>query len=91
MPYRIDIATSHIAPCTFVPSKAAPGKTLSVNDDGSSLVVLPDGTERPTSEPAGSPNWDSPWTWGTVTDGFLFYRSQQGSNPGAPRAYRMLS
>jgi len=88
--YRIDTKTNDIQPCKFQPSVVA-GKTLCVNDDGSTLVVLPDGTQRPTYEPAGSPNWDSPWTRGTVIDGFLVYRSEQGSNPGAPRAYRMLA
>ena len=88
--YRIDTKTNDIQPCRFVPSTVAPGKTLCVNDDGSTLVVLPDGTQRDTYEPEGSSNWDSPWTWGTVVDGFLVYRSPEDNNPGAPRAYRML-
>ncbi len=96
MSYRIDIKTNTTWPCKFVPS-GVEGKTLSVNEDGSSLVILPDGTERmkvgpdghtliPDYEPKISPNWDSEWTQATVIEGFLIYRS----SGGVPRPYRML-
>jgi hypothetical protein len=91
MAYRIDLnAPSVLVPCTFVPS-SVPGKTLCVNEDGGTLVVLPDGTQRPgPDEPANSPNWDSPWTQATVLSGFLVYRSPSGPNTGVPRGYRMV-
>jgi len=97
--YRIDFdSPSRPIPCTFVASTKVPGKILSVNEDGSSLVVLPNGLERPVSpdhptgpsEPAGSENWDSPYTQGTPVDGFLVYRSADNADNGVPRAYRML-
>lgn len=89
--YRIDLTIPDVlVPCSFVPSLTAPGKTLSVNEDGSSVVVLPDGTQRATMEPSTSPNWDSPWTQGTIVGGFLVYRSPSGANPGIPRGYRMV-
>lgn len=88
--YRIDIGTNVITACSFVPSAFAPGKTLCVNEDGSSVVVEPDGSQTRTV-PAGEPNFDSPWTQATVIDEFLVYRSESGSNPGRPRAYRMLA
>lgn len=77
------------APCTFVPSTAAPGKTLIVEPGGNTLVVLPNGSERSTSEPPG-PNWDSPWTWGEVYGELIIYQSASGTNPGVARAYRMV-
>lgn len=86
MSYRIDlIAPSVLVPCTFVPSVAAPGKTLCVNEDGSSLVVEPDGSQVRTV-PAGEFNWDSPYTQAEVRSGFLVYRSANG----VPRGYRMI-
>lgn len=88
--YRIDLqAPSVLVPCTFVPSTATPGKTLCINEDGSSLVVEPDGSQQRTI-PAGQPNWDSPWTQATAVDGFLVFRSANGPNPGVPRGYRMI-
>lgn len=89
MAYRIDLtAPTVLVPCRFVPSTAAPGMTLCVNEDGGTLVVLPDGTQRPgPDEPAGSPNWDSPWTQASSMDGFLVYRS----SGGVPRGYRMVT
>lgn len=90
MSYRIDLnAPATLVPCTFVPSVAAPGKTLCVNEDGTSVVVLPDGSQRVPSEPPG-PNWDSPWTQATVLSGFLVYRSAAGADPGKSRGYRMI-
>lgn len=91
MSYRIDLKNPGVfVPCTFVPSQAAPGKTLCVNEDGSLLVIEPDGSERPGGEPAGGPHWDSPYTWGTVIGGFLVYRSASGPNPGVSRGYKMV-
>ncbi len=89
--YRIDLKdTSNTpVPCTVIPSINAIGKMVCVNEDGSSLVVLPDGSQRSTSEPSTSPNFDSPWTQADLISGVLFYRSFQGSNPGIPRAYRV--
>lgn len=93
MAYRIDIQhpTAVLVACTFVPSAAAPGKTLCVNENGNTLVVLPDGTERPDDEPPGA-NWDSAWTWADVLDGVLVYRSDgAGWNPTlVPRGYKMV-
>lgn len=90
MSYRIDLKTPDVlAPCSFVASNAAPGKTLSVNEDGSSMVVEPDGSQV-RSVPAGDNNWDSPWTQATIISGFLVYRSAAGTNPGVPRGYRMV-
>ncbi len=94
MSYRIDLtAPTVLISCTFVPSTAAPGKTLAVNDDGTAIVVLPDGSQRGASEPPG-PNWDSPWTQATVISGYLVYRSDGGPNAHpnmVPRGYRMLA
>lgn len=90
MSYRIDLhAPDVLVACAFVPSVAAPGKMLCVNEDGSSVVVLPDGSQRVPSEPPG-PNWDSPWTQATVLSGFLVYRSPNGADLGKPRGYRMV-
>jgi hypothetical protein len=88
--YRIYLGDPSAAPvpCTFVPSTANPGKLLSVNENGWSLVVLPNGQERPTAEPPG-PNWDSPWTWGDPLGDLLIYRSADAAGPGVPRGYRM--
>lgn len=89
MSYRIDLNTPNVlVPCSFVASVEA-GKTLSVNEDGSSLCVEPNGSQVRTI-PAGDPNWDSPYTRGTVLDGFLVYRSATASSLGAPRGYRMI-
>ena len=87
--YRIDLtAPSVLVPCAFVASSAA-GKMLCVNEDGSALVVEPDGSQTRTV-PAGDPNFDSPWTQGTVLSGFLVYRSANEHTTGIPRAYRMI-
>lgn len=88
MSYRIDLnSPATLTPCSLVPSTHAPGKTLCVNEDGSSLVVLPDGSQRvPPGEPASSGNWDSPWTQADLIDGFLVYRS----SGGVPRGYRII-
>lgn len=94
MSYRVDVTSpTHFIPCSFVPSVAAPGMTLCVNEDGSALVVLPDGTERSTPEPPGE-HWDSPWTQATALSGYLMYRSDGGpeAHPNrVPRAYRMIA
>lgn len=89
--YRIDVQLPTVAliPCTFLPSQAAPGKTLCVNEDGSLLVVEPNGTQVRTVPP-GDPAWDSPYTWGTVLGGLLVYRSATPDDPGIPRAYRLV-
>lgn len=91
--YRIDIQSPNVTlrPCEFKAS-SVPGKTLCLNIDGASLVVLPDGTERPPSadhptgpwEPASSPNWDSLYTQAEVRGDLLVY------DVGVPRAYRMV-
>lgn len=89
--YRIDLKgdTSVLVPCTFVASVEA-GKTLCINEDGSSLVVEPDGSQSRTV-PAGDPNFDSAWTRGVAVSGFLVYRSSNEQTLGTPRAYRMLA
>lgn len=90
--YRIDLQTPLVraVPCTFVPSTVVPGKILSVNEDGSALVVLPNGTERPAGEPKTSTNWDSPWTQAECIDDLLIYRSAEGPTPGTPRIYKRI-
>ncbi len=90
MSYRIDLSEPDVlVPCSFVASTHAPGKTLCVNEDGSSLVVEPDGSQTRTVA-ATDPNFDSPWTQGTVLSGFLVYRSSNEETWGTPRAYRMI-
>lgn len=91
MSYRIDIqqADVELIGCAFVASKAA-GKTLCVNEDGSSLVVEPNGTERPGGQPPNTDNWDSAYTQAEVHGDLLVYRSANGADPGVPRAYRMV-
>ncbi len=85
MSYRIDLnSPALLVPCTFVPSREI-GKTLCVNEDGSSLVVEPNGTQVRTVT-AGADNWDSEWTRGTLLSGFLVYRS----SGGVPRAYKAI-
>jgi len=89
--YRIDIQLdeARLVPCTFQASRQS-GKTLCVNEDGSTLCIEPWGEERPGGTPAGDPNWDSPYTWGTVKGNQLIYRSASGDNPGTPRGYLMV-
>ena len=90
--YRIDLQHPSLQPisCQFVPSLTTPGKMLCINEDGSALVVLPDGTERPHAEPPG-PNWDSPWTQATVFGSLLVYYSDGGPHfQSVARAYRMV-
>ena len=91
MSYRIDIQQPAMTgvPCSFVPSNVAPGKTLCVNEDGSSLVVEPDGSQVRTV-PKGDENWDSPYTQAQIHGEFLVYRSASGTNLGTPRLYRMI-
>lgn len=91
MPYRIDLNVNPVVlvPCTFVPSTVDPSKTLSVNEDGSSIVVEPDGSQVRTM-PAGDPNFDSAYTQGTLLSGLLVYRSASGDNLGVPRAYKVI-
>lgn len=90
MNYRIDLqqATVVLVPCAFQPSSVA-GKTLCLNTDGSSLVVEPDGSQVRTV-PAGEPNWDSAYTQAVVHGDLLVFQSANGSDPGVPRAYRMV-
>ncbi len=87
MNYRLDAKTGNTVPCTVVQSVREPSKVLLVNADESSLVVLPDGTERSTTEPAGSGNWDSPWTQATQVGSFVIYQS----SGGVCRTYRIVS
>ncbi len=90
MSYSIDLTTPDVLlPCSFVASTVAPGKMLTVGEDGSSMVVEPDGSQTRWVS-AGSPNWDSPWTQATPLGGFLVYRSANGVDPGVPRGYRMI-
>lgn len=88
--YFIDLKFPDVVvPCTFVAS-VIPGKTLLVREDGSSMVVEPDGSQS-RWVPAGDPNFDSPWTQGTPLSGFLVFRSSGGPTlPGVPRAFRMI-
>jgi hypothetical protein len=71
-----------------VPS-AENGKTLCVNEDGQSLVIEPDGTQIRTMPP-GDPNFDSAYTQGILSSGFLVYRSASGADLGKPRAYKVI-
>lgn len=91
MSYRIDFTRMipMLIACTFVPSTAAPGKTLCVNEDGSTVCIEPNGSQVRTI-PAGADNWDSPYTQATIIDGYLVYRSANGANPGQPFGFRML-
>lgn len=90
MTYRIDLGTPSVTtPCTFAPSAAAPGKTLCINEDGSSMVVEPDGSQV-RNIPAGDPNWDSPWTQGTVYGDLIVFRSANTNTLGVPRTYKMV-
>ena len=88
MSYRVDLNSPTIlTPGTVIPSQRVAGKFLFVHEDGSSLVVLPDGTQRvPPGEPASSPNFDSPWTQADRLAAFLVYRS----SGGVPRGYRII-
>ena len=90
MNYSIDLTTPDVLlPCAFVPSTAAPGKILTVDEQGRSMVVEPDGSQLRWVD-AGAPNWDSPWTQGTPLGGFLVYRSANEHTAGVPRGYRMI-
>ncbi len=88
--YRIDAQTGKTVPSTFAPSVRYPGRIICVNSDGSALVVLPDGTERPTGEPKTSDNWDSPWTIATPAGSYAIYQSPDQNGPGVCRTYRMV-
>ncbi len=92
MSYRIDLKDTSNTPIpTNIINSIIPGQVVAVNEDGSSVVVLPDGSQRATYEPAGSPNFDSPWTRATLVDGYLVYRSEGGPTiPGIPRAYKVI-
>ncbi len=88
--YRIDLSQPDVlVPCSFVASTHAPGKTLCLNEDGYSIVVEPDGAQV-RSIPPDDPNFDSPWTQGTILSGFLVYRSATDQTAGTPRGYRMV-
>lgn len=88
--YYIDLKVPDtLVPCTFTASTTAPGHALIVREDGASMVVEPDGSQTRWM-PAGDPNFDSPWTQGTVLSGFLVYRSSNPQTKGTPRGYRMI-
>lgn len=90
--YRIDLNAPGVPvliPCTFVPSQAAPGKTLCVNEQGMSMVVEPDGSQV-RWVPAGGDGYDSPYTQGTVLSGLLVYRSATPDSLGVPHGYKMV-
>ncbi len=86
MKYVIDmhVPTVHLMPCTIVAS-VQPGMWLCVKEDGSSLVVEPDGTQVRTV-PAGQTNWDSAWTQAALLGDKLVYRSSGGT----PRGYLVI-
>jgi len=87
MMYIIDLNFPTILiPCSLVPSTAAPGKTLCINENGESIVVEPNGTQVRTI-PSGQPNWDSPWTQADLLGDTLVYRSSGGK----PRGYKVIS
>ncbi len=97
MSYRIDLKdTSNTPVPTNIINSIIPGQVVALNEDGSAVVVLPDGSQRPTYEPAGSSELDSPWTRATLMDGFLVYRSagqlvpEGPVVPGTPRAYKVI-
>ena len=91
MAYRIDLQHPSIKlqACTFQPSTEA-GKTLCINEDGSTLCIEPNGAERLGGVPAGDPNWDSPYTRGTICGDLLVYQSDHAGGSGVPVAYRMV-
>lgn len=89
MTYRIDLKTPDVlVPHTLIPSVKAPGKSISVNEDGSALGVDPNGTE--VSVPADDPGFDSAYTVADVVGGFLIYHSPQPPNPGVVRGYKLV-
>lgn len=89
MTYRIDLdSPAVLVPHTLIPSVKAPGKSISVNEDGSALGVDPNGD--PISVPAGDPNFDSAYTVADVIGGFLVYRSANPPNLGTPRGYKLV-
>lgn len=99
MSYRVDIQVpwAHPVACSIHPSSVS-GMTVCANADGSALCVQPDGSEgyvlpngqRLPGVPAGDPNWDSPYTQGALSDGFLIYQSDTGAMDGVPRGYRIF-
>lgn len=92
MPYRINLQLPHVTlqTCTFAPSREA-GKTLCIQPDGSALCIEPSGAERFGGVPAGDPNFDSPYTQGTIHGDLLVYQSAFAEGPGIPVAYRMVT
>lgn len=87
MKYVVDmhVATVHLVPCHIVPSTVTPGMYLCVKEDGSTLVVEPNGDQNRTV-PAGQSNWDSPWTQAALLGDKLVYRSSGGT----PRGYLVI-
>jgi hypothetical protein len=87
MAYTIDMQLSpaHLVPCSIVASTATPGMYLQVLEDGSSVVVEPNGSQVRTI-PAGQGNWDSPWTQAGLYGDKLVYRS----SGGVPRGYLVI-
>jgi hypothetical protein len=86
MKYVVDmhVPTVKLIPCSLVAS-TNPGYYLCVHEDGSSLVVEPDGSQNRTV-PAGQTNWDSPWTQAALLGDKLVYRSSGGT----PRGYLVI-
>lgn len=87
--FNVQLTVVHLINSNFQPSIEA-GKTLCVNADGSTLTIEPDGSERPGGTKAGDPNWDSPYTRGTVCGDLLVYQSATNNDPGVPVAYKMV-
>jgi hypothetical protein len=87
MKYVIDmhVPAVKLVPCTLVPSGNQPGYYLCVHEDGSSVVVEPDGSQVRTI-PAGQSNWDSAWTQAALLGDKLVYRSSGGT----PRGYLVI-
>ena len=85
--YLIDmhVPAVSLVPCSIVPSVSAPGMFLGIKEDGSSIVVEPDGSQVRTI-PAGQSNWDSPWTQASLLGDKLVYRSSGGT----PRGYLVI-
>ncbi len=83
MTYTIDMQLSpaKLVACSSVPSTATPGMYLMVLENGSSIVVEPDGRQDRTV-PAGQSNWDSPWTQAALLGDKLVYRSSGGQARG---------
>ncbi|HEV8502514.1 MAG TPA: hypothetical protein VGR63_13115 [Casimicrobiaceae bacterium] len=65
-----------LEPCTYKPSAAAPGKTLCVNENGTTLVVEPESAGGKIRDTRPDENPDSPWCWADQCGDLLVYRPE---------------